>query len=130
MRRLLSTYTTHDDEVHSWDPLSWAQAEHWTRRLPAKTNLVVPRSHLPQDPPYGKSVLGRRRGASRQFRCARAKNNLHVKEFADHWVMHVDAWNPHTNMVQHLLLDHGFKQFLHVVDLLSQADEQPVPVGS
>ncbi len=131
MRKLLSNYQDLDHKVLSWQPLTWKQAESWTRRLPEKTNLVVPRTHLPDETPYRKSALGRRRGALRQYRCHQAKGNLHIKEFEDHWVMHVDAYNPHTNMVQHLAVDRGFKTFLHLVDVLMHHEEgsvQPVPV--
>jgi hypothetical protein len=132
MRRLLSDFRKHDHEVLSWDPLKWREAEAWTRRLPAKTNLVVPRTHLSDEPPYKTSWMGRRRGAIGQYRCHRRKMNLHVKEFPDHWVLHVDTYNPHTNPVQHLLVDHGYNRFFHLVevlDLIENGDWMAQPVS-
>lgn len=129
MQKILSRYRAHDEEVLSWDPLDWSRAERWTRRLPPKTNLVVPRSHLDEVPPYRSSWMGRRRGAIGQYRCDRARGNLHIKEFPTHWVMHVDAFNPHRRLLHHLFIDHGYDRFFHLVDLFSWMEERPRPVG-
>jgi hypothetical protein len=129
MLDLLSRYQWHDDAVRAWEPLSWRQAESWTRVLPAKTNLIVPRENLDAAPPFDESWMGRRRGALRQYRCKRRFGNLHIKEFPDHWVMHIDSWNPHKAPVRHLAIDHGFKHFLHLWDLVTHNPfEVPVPV--
>lgn len=131
MRERLQAFRRHDDAVMSWDPLDWPRAEEWTRRLPEKTNLVVPRTHLDDAPPYRPSWMGRRRGAIGQYRCHRARSNLHIKEFPTHWVIHVDSFNPHTNVVQHLLVDHGYNRFFHLADLFHWFEDgaaQAVPL--
>lgn len=109
--------------------MTWNEVETVTRSLRPKTNLVVPKILLRDEPPYKPSRLGRRRGAQRQYRCHRGSGNLHVKEFDGHWVVHVDAWNPHLHVVRHLLVDRGFRTFLHVAEVfMGPAAAQPVPV--
>lgn len=107
--------------------LSWLQLEEIARSLPRKTNLVVPREAVPDVPPYQRSRLGRPRGALRQFRCDNRSKNLHVKEYHDRWVVHVDYWNPHTNPVRHLLVDHGYKAFVHLFHVLEISNPAPTP---
>lgn len=106
-------------------PLSWADVEAVARRLPAKTNLVVPKANLRDPPPWSRSRLGRSRGALRQFRCTRTRHNLHVKEFDRCWVVHVDRWNPHRHPVRHLFVDFGYKRFLHLAQVLGDALRVP-----
>ena len=98
-------------------PLTWAQAEDLARRLPPRTNLVIPKSSLAETCPHASSRRGRKYGARGQFRCHRAQANLHIKEFDGHWVMHIDDWNPHHHVVRHLMVDRGYDQFLHLLDV-------------
>jgi hypothetical protein len=107
-----------DERSTSGGPLTWSRVESIARSLEPKTNLVVPKTVLADAPPYQRSPLGRLRGALRQFRCNRALENLHIKEFEGHWVVHVDRYNPHRHVMRHLAIDHGFRTFLHVAQLL------------
>jgi len=109
--------------------VDWPEVERLARRLPRKANLVVPKGVLAAPPPYSRSRLGRPRGALRQYRCLNFRGNLHVKEFERHWVVHVDSWNPLRHPVKHLLVDHGYKTFLHLHEFLEAlAEPSPVPV--
>lgn len=111
-------------------PVDWTEVERLARRLPGKTNLVVPKGLLASPPPYVRTRLGRPRGALRQFRCHSRRGNLHVKEFDRHWIVHVDTWNPLWHPVRHLIVDHGFSTFLHLHEFLDRlAEPKPVPVA-
>lgn len=94
--------------------LTWEDVERQVRRLPAKTNLVVPKRALDAGPPHGLSARGRKRGALRQFRDERPHATLHIKEYEGHWVVHVDTWNPHKHLWRHLLVDRGYSRFLDI----------------
>ena len=80
-------------------------------------SLVVPKTHVEAPPPYAPSRRGRSRGAVRQYRSSNAFQNLHVKEFQGHWVLHVDTWNPHTNLMRHLMVDRGYKRYQHIDEI-------------
>jgi hypothetical protein len=114
----LSTFQHLDTAAHVPARMNWSEVERMTRSLEPKTNLVVPKSVLPDAPPYKRSGLGRSRGADRQYRCHRGHFNLHIKEFLTHWVVHVDRYNPHRHVLRHLFVDHGFRAFLHVAQIL------------
>src|SRR5688572_4638153 len=120
----LERLQTWDQATHVKGPVTWEQVENLTRSLEPKTNLVVPKALLGEAPPHQQSRLGRRRGADRQYRCHRGHLNLHIKEFDTHWVVHVDRWNPHLHVVRHLLVDRGFRTFLHIAQLF---DPTPAP---
>src|SRR5687767_8622018 len=96
-------------------PLDCAAVERMARDLPERHNLVVPKAHLAQAPPHRRTWMGRKKGALHQYRCHRGEHNLHIKEYADRWVVHVDRWNPHHNMVKHLLVDRGFKHYVPIL---------------
>lgn len=98
--------------------LGWDVVEDLARSLPAKHNLVVPRSAVPHPPPFSRTRLGRRYGARRQYRGDQARDNLHVKEYDDRWVVHVDAFHPGKHVVRHLLVDHGFDRFVDLREWL------------
>jgi hypothetical protein len=116
------------DETFSRGAVDWNHLARIARRLPPKTNLVVPKSLVPQRPPHRRTRLGRRRGAACQYRDRRARRNLHVKEYPDRWVVHVDAYNPHVHLVRHLLLDHGYNRFLDLTTWLDEVTGGPQPV--
>lgn len=125
-RRILARFVSLENAASASGPLSWDEAEALARKLQPKTNLVVPKARLAEEPPYNRSGLGRSRGALRQFRCHRPQYNLHIKEFEQHWVLHVDRWNPHLHALRHILVDRGFKEFLHIAEL-SLPSPDPVP---
>ncbi len=111
--------------------LNWTELEDLTRSLPRKTNLVIPKHAVAAPPPYRRSRLGRSRGAVRQYRDRLRHQTIHVKEYHDRFVLHVDSWNPHTNPFRHLFIDHGYKAFVHLAHLahiLDFVEEQPTPV--
>lgn len=126
VRDILQSFQHLDAAPHVPSKMTWTEVESMTRSLEPKTNLVVPKSVLPDAPPYKRSGLGRKRGAERQFRCHRGHFNLHIKEFDSHWVVHVDRYNPHLHVVRHLMVDHGFRAFLHIAQILVM----PVKVGA
>ena len=123
---ILQRFQHLDTAPHVPAKMTWDEVEAMTRSLKAKTNLVVPKSVLPDAPPYKRSLLGRKRGAARQFRCHRGHFNLHIKEFGSHWVVHVDRYNPHLHVVRHLMVDHGFRAFFHIAQILVM----PVKAGA
>ncbi len=51
---------------------------------------------------YEETVLGDRRGAIRQFRNS---SGLHVREYEDNFVIHVDKVDPRRNPLGHLVMD-------------------------
>lgn len=142
---ILQSFQHLDSSPQVPSKITWDEVEAMTRSLEPKTNLVVPKSVLLDTPPYRRSGLGRRRGAERQYRCHRGQFNLHIKEFLSHWVVHVDRYNPHLHVVRHLMVDHGFRAFLHIAQILvmpvragaiwveeiaaSPAAAQPTPAG-
>ncbi|HLE46685.1 MAG TPA: hypothetical protein VI818_00175 [Candidatus Thermoplasmatota archaeon] len=98
--------------------LGWPEIEAIVRELPARHNLVIPKSVTPEPPPHKTSPFGRKRGALRQFRDARPRDTLHIKEFPDRWIVHVDLWNPHHHMVRHIAIDRGYTRFIHLLHWL------------
>lgn len=106
--------------------LAWDAVDELARSLPAKHNLVIPKSAVAGPPPFSTTRLGRPYGCRRQYRCNRARQNLHVKEYDDRWVVHVDAYNPAKHAIRHLLLDHGFDRFVE----LARWRPHLVPQGS
>ena len=64
-----------------------------------KTQDIV----LPND--FHESTLGLAKGAIRQFRDTRETNSLHVHEFSDHYLAHVDTFNPEYHPVAHGVID-------------------------
>lgn len=129
MKRILEAF--HEDPRLSAQgaPIRWSEAAALARALPPRTNLVVPKSRLLDPIPYARSRRGRGYGALRQFRCDAPRANLHIKEFENHWVMHVDGWNPHHHVWRHLATDRGFKQFFHLGHLEPQPVPAPVPTA-
>ena len=126
VHHILRSFQHLDTAPHVPSKLKWEEVEQMTRGLLPKTNLVVPKSALPEAPPYQESRLGRKRGAQRQYRCHRGHFNLHIKEFESHWVVHVDRYNPRLHVVRHLMVDHGFRAFLHIAQILVS----PVKAGA
>lgn len=105
--------------------LSWVEIEGLARRLPAKTNLVVPKERVEPALPYARTRIGRPRGALRQFRCERARGNVHVKEYERHWVVHVDTYHPRHHPIRHILVDHGFVAMAHLDEFFRVAAPTP-----
>jgi len=98
--------------------MGWADIEEIVRDMPPRHNLVIPKSVTPEAPPHRTSPLGRKRGAIRQYRDHRPRDTLHIKEFPDRWIVHVDLWNPHHHMVRHLAIDRGYTRFIHLLHWL------------
>lgn len=130
VRRILKGFRRQDDAARPLGALDWETAERMVRRLPRKTNLVLPKTNLDLPPPYPRSRRGRSRGALRQFRDQRRRYSLHVKEFARHWVLHLDRYNPHAHPLRHLAMDWGYSRFIHLLQLLDEPGRQrPVPAA-
>lgn len=102
--------------------MTWKQIEDIVRAMPARHNLVIPKASTPDAPPFRTSRLGRRRGALRQYRDDRPRHSLHIKEYADRWIVHTDDWNPHHHMVRHLAIDRGYTRFIHLPHWLEHGD--------
>ena len=100
------------------NPMDWAQIESIVRDMPARHNLVIPKSVTPHAPPLRTSRLGRKRRAIRQFRDNRCRDSLHIKEYKDRWIVHVDLWNPHHHTIRHLAVDRGYTRFIHLLHWL------------
>ena len=63
-------------------------------------NILVPKTIRPIIE-YDKTVLGNRNGSLRQFRY----NKLHIREYEDHYSIHMDKFDPRTDPIKHLLAD-------------------------
>lgn len=127
VRTILKGFRRHDAAARPLGALDWETVERMVRRLPRKTSLVLPKANLGVPPPYPRSRRGRPRGALRQFRDQRRRHSLHVKEFARHWVLHLDRFNPHAYPLRHLAVDWGYRRFVHLLQLLD-GPSRPQPV--
>ncbi len=58
---------------------------------------------LPEE--FHESFMGLSKGAIRQFRDDRAIDSLHIHEFPDYFLVHVDAFNPEHHPVAHGFVD-------------------------
>ena len=103
--------------------LGWKGIEEIVRAMPARHNLVIPKDWQSERPPHELSRLGRRRGALRQYRDARPTQSLHVKEYEDRWIVHVDLWNPHHHVVRHVAVDRGYTRFVHLLHWLEHGPQ-------
>ena len=63
-------------------------------------NLLVPKMIRPIIE-YDETRLGASKGAIRQYR----HQNLHVREYPDHYSVHIDRIDPRTDPFGHLLVD-------------------------
>ena len=63
-------------------------------------NLLVPKMIRPIIE-YDETRLGANKGAIRQYR----HQNLHVREYPDHYSVHIDRIDPRTDPFGHLLVD-------------------------
>jgi len=65
--------------------------------------IVIPKSVMPELPPgYEETSLGERMGAVRQFR---NRSGVHVREYEDRFVVHLDRFDPRSEPLKHLLFD-------------------------
>ncbi len=110
--------------------LDWGDVGELARSLPAKYNLVVPKTAVPEPPPYPTTRLGRPYGCQRQYRDGRARENLHIKEYDDRWVVHVDAFHPGKHVVRHLLVDRGYDRFVHLRQWMPHLVPPAVPADA
>lgn len=63
-------------------------------------NIVVPKSVRPIME-LQETAIGGKKGAIRQYR----HGNLHIREYADHYTVHMDRIDPLKNPLGHLLVD-------------------------
>ena len=62
--------------------------------------IIVPKSVRPIME-YEETCLGSKKGATKQFRYG----NLHIREYNDHYAVHLDKVNPKIDPLGHLLID-------------------------
>jgi hypothetical protein len=62
--------------------------------------IIVPKSMRPIIE-YEETYLGSKKGATKQFRYG----NLHIREYDDHYTVHLDKINPKIDPLGHLLID-------------------------
>jgi hypothetical protein len=62
--------------------------------------IIIPKSVRPIIS-YEETFLGNKKGANKQFRYGK----LHIREYDDHYVVHVDKVDPRKDPVGHLLID-------------------------
>ena len=60
---------------------------------------------LPLPPWFHETKLGLSKGAIRQYRDESPSNSLHLHEFPDYFLVHVDTFNPEIHPVAHGLVD-------------------------
>jgi hypothetical protein len=63
-------------------------------------SIIVPKSVRPIIE-YEETCLGSKKGATKQFRYG----NLHIREYDDHYAVHLDKVNPKIDPLGHLLID-------------------------
>ncbi|MGD1835850.1 MAG: hypothetical protein ACPKQO_09030 [Nitrososphaeraceae archaeon] len=63
-------------------------------------NIIVPKSVRPIID-YKKTLLGNKKNAKNQYRYG----NLHVREYENHYTVHIDKIDPRKNPIGHLLID-------------------------
>ena len=68
--------------------------------LDGEGGIIVPKSVRPIID-YKESYLGTKKGAKKQFR----HGNLHIREFDDNYIIHMDRADPAKDPLGHLLLD-------------------------
>jgi hypothetical protein len=62
--------------------------------------IIVPKSVRPIIT-YEETFLGNKKGANKQFRYGK----LHIREYDDHFVIHMDNVDPREDPIGHLLID-------------------------
>jgi len=62
--------------------------------------IIIPKSVRPIIS-YEETFLGNKKGANKQFRYGK----LHIREYDDHYVVHMDKVDPSKDPVGHLLID-------------------------
>jgi hypothetical protein len=62
--------------------------------------IIIPKSVRPIMS-YEKTFLGNKKGADKQFRYGK----LHIREYDDHYVVHMDKVDPRKDPLGHLLID-------------------------
>ena len=68
--------------------------------------IKIPKSKTISLPPdFHESNLGLSKGAIRQYRDRRSTHSLHVHEFPDYFLAHVDTFNPEYHPVAHGMVD-------------------------
>lgn len=68
--------------------------------------IKIPKQEMIQFPPdVHESKMGLSKGAIRQYRDRHATQSLHIHEFSDHYLVHVDAFNPEDHPVAHGMMD-------------------------
>lgn len=65
-----------------------------------KNGIIVPKQVRPIIT-YEETILGNKKGAKRQFRYG----NLHIREYEDYYVVHMDKIDPKRDPIGHLLTD-------------------------
>ena len=68
--------------------------------IDGKNGIIVPKYVRPIIT-YEETILGDKKGARRQFRYG----NLHIREYEDYYVVHMDKVDPKRDPVGHLLID-------------------------
>ncbi len=63
-------------------------------------NIIVPKSIRPIID-IKETSLGNKKGSKRQFRY----NKLHIREYENHYSVHMDRYNPEENPMSHLIFD-------------------------
>lgn len=68
--------------------------------------IKIPKQNISPFPPdFHISNMGLSKGAIRQYRDRRATQSLHIHEFPDYYLVHVDAFNPEDHPIAHGMMD-------------------------
>ena len=68
--------------------------------IDGEDSIIVPKSVRPIIS-YEETFLGNKKGAKKQYRYG----NLHIREYKDHFIVHMDKVDPRKDPVGHLLVD-------------------------
>jgi hypothetical protein len=68
--------------------------------LDGEGNIIIPKSVRPIID-YEETFLGTKKGAKKQFRYGK----LHIREYRDHYIVHMDKVDPRKDPMGHLLID-------------------------
>ncbi len=84
----------------------WKKYITQVRKLPYNTFLRVPKDAvdgLPEN--CAESHMAFKKGAEKTFRENVPVDSLHIREYADHYTLEVDHYNPHYNLLKHCITD-------------------------
>ena len=73
---------------------SWEGVFEHLKTLPRRAHIKIHKQHLHDKPPWECSRLGFRKKSMVQYRSDNKFMSIHVREYGDHYVAHIDLYSP------------------------------------